>query len=165
MRFLKVFLWFSLLFSTEAFAQAENGTYPRVVRAFASIDNGCWFCGIFGKLFDGVNTISSILSSALREDLIKLLGLAILFFILFKVLKAVISFSEINPKEFLTGLFMPLLKAMFAVIILVNISEFYHYVVNPLTELSIGFATNIQDSSSSFLPQSNLMPSFLTMAL
>lgn len=120
--------------------------FNKIMRAFSSIDNGCWFCGIFEKLFNAVNAFAAAISNNMADAFIKLLSIFLLFYILFKVLKAVISFGEINPKEFLTDLFMPLLKTAIAIIVLYNMSFFYEKVVSPLAELSIGFSINMQET-------------------
>ena len=136
-----------------SFFEDDKSSFNKIFSFFTSSNEGCWFCPVFRALFDAINTISTTLYNSLQSDMIRLLGLGLLFFILFKVLKAVMSFSEINPKEFFMGLFMPLIKAMMALVVLANITSFYHYVVNPLTELSIGFASIINSNQTTILSQ------------
>ena len=126
----------------------DEGSYPKILEKFTSINNGCWFCSLFDELFKSINSLTSRLSDVLTQDGLRLLGLGLGFYILFKVLKAVISFGEINPKEFFTDLFMPVLKCLVAVAVLANLGSFYGQIVNPLAELSIGFATEIQSKGS-----------------
>lgn len=133
----------------------DGGTFCKIRDAFTSIDNGCLFCSIFSKLFDAINTFAYSISSGLADTFIKLLSLLLLFYILFKVLQAVFSFSEIDPKKFLTDLFMPVIKAIIAIIVLMDIngkfggsSVFYNQIISPLTELSIGFSNEIQKTDT-----------------
>lgn len=125
-------------------------SFVKIHNALVSNNNGCLFCPIFEKLFNAVNTFATSIAKRLTDVFIKLLSLGLLFFILFKVLKAVFSFSEIDPKQFFTDLFMPIIKAMIAVIILLDISgyfgssTFYNKVVTPLVQLSVGFSNEIQ---------------------
>ena len=127
----------------------EDGKFTKVMNAFQSIDGGCWFCKIFTTLFVAINNITAALVDVLTRDCLKLLGLGLGFYILFKVLKAVISFGEIDPKQFFTDLFMPVLKCLVAVAVLANLSNFYEQIVNPLAGLSIGFATEITSAGRS----------------
>ena len=127
----------------------ENGTFTKVMNAFQSINGGCWFCSIFATLFTAINNLATLLYSTLATDCARLLELGMLFYILFKVLKALISFGEIDPKQFFTELFIPIVKGMVALIVVLNLSSFYGKVVNPLAELSIGFATEISSSGQS----------------
>ena len=126
----------------------DEGSYPKILEKFTSINNGCWFCSLFDELFKAINSLTTSLSNILVEDCTKLLGLGLGFYILFKVLKAVISFGEIDPKQFFTDLFMPVLKCLVAVAVLANLGNFYKQIVNPLAELSVGFATEIQSKGS-----------------
>ncbi len=133
------------------YSEEGGGIYNKILSAFKGDNNGCWFCPVFTTLFNTINTITTAISTTLRDDFIKLLSLGILFYILFKVLKAVISFGEINPSEFFKDLFIPVVKATLAVLLLYNLGSLYHYAVNPLTELSIGFATNIGSTTGDIL--------------
>lgn len=136
-------------------APDENGSYPAISKSFQGDNRGCWFCGVFETLFDATNTLATTLTiqqsptgnePVLTKDAKALLYLGLLFYILFKVLKAVISFGEIDGKQFFTDLFMPILKCLMAMVVLLNLSSFYSQIVNPLAELSIGFATEIQSN-------------------
>ena len=127
---------------------AENGTFPKILEDFQSINEGCWFCPIFNKLFEAINKLATSLKDTLTDYGLYLLGLGFLFYILFKVLKVVISFGETNPKEFFTDLLMPILKCVIAGAVLANLGSFYKHVVNPLLLLSIGFATEISSAGA-----------------
>ncbi|MGN0919968.1 MAG: hypothetical protein ACI4OR_04360 [Alphaproteobacteria bacterium] len=126
----------------------DNGSFVKVMESFTSINEGCWFCDIFTTLFNAINTITASLSDTLIADGKLLLGLGLSFYILFKVLKAVVSFGATSPKEFFTELFMPVLKCLVAMAVLYNLGSFYAQVVNPLTALSIGFSTEILSTDS-----------------
>lgn len=126
----------------------EGGSFARILRSFRGENSGCWFCSLFNELFNTINSLTRGLSGVLTQDGLRLLWLGLSFYILFKVLKAVISFGEINPKEFFTDLFMPVLKCLVAVAILANLGNFYTRIVNPLAGLSIGFSTEISSSNN-----------------
>ena len=122
-------------------------TAERVMMAFTNINNGCWFCKIHRILLQTINDFTAQLSEPLSRYAIALLALGLGFFILLKILKALFSFGEIDPKQFLTELFKPFVMTILAIIVIMNLSSFYEYIVTPLTKLSIGFATEINETS------------------
>ena len=147
-RFIRLGMFFSCLLAP-LIAMADDGTYVKIINAFRGDDAGCWFCPIFSKLFDAINDIANSLQTVLSERGKELLALGLLFYLLFKVLKAVISFGAINPKEFFTDLLMQILKCLVVVAVLTNLPSFYKSVVNPMAVVSISFSTEISKHTGS----------------
>ena len=126
----------------------SSTSFVDVMDAFTLIGNGCWFCGIHRFLLQAINDFSARLSGAISGYAIGLLALGFAFFILFKVLQAFVSFGEIEPKKFLTELFKPFVMTILAIIVIINLSSFYEYVVTPLTKISVAFSDIIYTSSN-----------------
>ncbi len=151
--FFLTFLFFSFTSwadSVEDFYLNRDGyTYMKTIINFSSYENGCWFCPLFRTLFTAMNTFAREIELNLIDVLTKFLILGFLFYLLFKVLQSFLSFGAINPKEFLTGLFVPFLKLMSVVLILYwGMPAVYRYIVNPLAELSIGFALEVNGTTT-----------------
>ena len=54
---------------------AETGTYVKVINLFSSVFDGCWFCGVFKTLFTAMDQMAYTISTNMKDQFIKLLGI------------------------------------------------------------------------------------------
>lgn len=131
----------------------ENGIiqlsfYEVTKRRFLSFGNGCWTCPVFEVLLVALDKMASKSIHALARGFLGLMGVGILFFLLFKVGQMMIQIQHLqNVPTFLEEIFKPLLRAMIATILLLgtliggggeNPSPLiYHYFLNPALDIAL----------------------------
>lgn len=78
----------------------------------------CWFCPIFTTMYDAINKLATDTFTSLAKAFGGLLGMGILFFLLFKVGKMLVQLQEVDLMQFLNDLFKPLGRAIIAAALL-----------------------------------------------
>ena len=106
-------------------------------------DKGCWFCDIFDVLFNMSNDVSSRLYEPVKNVAIYLVAMGFACYVLFKMITYYISFGAIDPRNFFTELLRPFLYMIFAIILIVNIQQFYTYFITPVTEMTVSFVEQV----------------------
>lgn len=107
------------IFYAEALQNCENpvsepnSTYNQTMKAYQE-DDGCWFCGIFNTIYVAISNLVTKIFDQLAKEFLKLMGVGILFLLLFKVGKMLVSLQEVDVMQFLNDLFRPLGRAIIA---------------------------------------------------
>ena len=119
----------------DAYAGAENG-------------GGCWFCGIFETIFEAINNMVTSLFNSLAKEFIILMGVGILFLLLFKVGKMLVSLQEVDVMQFLNDLFKPLGRAIIATALLsatfaVGSNTIFSILLEPMLDVSLTLGQEI----------------------
>ena len=118
-------------------------TFNETLRDYLSDEDGCWFCDIFDVLFNMSNDVSSRLYEPVKNVAIYLVAMGFACYVLFKMVTYYISFGAIDPRNFFTELLRPFLYMIFAIILIVNIQQFYTYFITPVTEMTVSFAEQV----------------------
>ena len=90
-----------------------NSTYNQTMKAYQE-DDGCWFCGIFNTIYVAISNLVTKIFNQLAKEFLKLMCVGILFLLLFKVGKMLVSLQEVDVMQFLNDLFRPLGRAIIA---------------------------------------------------
>lgn len=146
--FLRIFMCILLIctagFSVTAYAADNAGFYASTVNAFVSGVGGfCWFCPIFGGLFEAMNTLATAVSTKLSHVFLMVMGVGLLFSIAFKVAKMVTQLQPVDLMQFLTDLFKHLGRAIIATALLVSSLSIFTYLVSPILSMSMNLSSII----------------------
>lgn len=105
--------------------------------------NSCWFCGVLGSAFDIMNDIVSQLCAGMKNTFLTLLGLGLLFWLLFRVGKVVIDITPQVDEGLVWDVVKQVMRVIVAVILINFYFSFFDYIVSPLLRLSIGLGNQI----------------------
>ncbi|MBR5130437.1 MAG: RHS repeat protein [Alphaproteobacteria bacterium] len=130
------------VFSFEAMADAPS-FYDTIQDLGAEF---CWFCPIFGSLFDAMNTIATTITTEMADTFIALMGVALLFSIGFKVAKMLTSLQAVDLMQFLTDMFRHLGRAIIAFCLLYFSLSIFTYLVSPVLTMSLSLSTTILET-------------------
>ncbi len=103
--------------------------------------NSCWFCGVFGDAFDIMNDIVTQSCSTLKPVFLTMLGLGLMFWLLFNVGKKVIDFSGESP--IIVDIFKQVLRVVVASLMITFYFNVFAYAINPMLEFGIGLGNQI----------------------
>ena len=131
-------LFFCILCTTNAMA---NVSFVRTVTEFGK--EFCWFCPIFGSLFDAMNKIATQITTNLSEIFLAIMGTALLFSIGFKTAKMLTSLQAVDLMQYLTDLFRHLGRAIIASALLWTSLSVFTYIVSPFLTMSLTLSTSI----------------------
>ena len=131
-------LFFCILCTTNAMA---NVSFVRTVTEFGK--EFCWFCPIFGSLFDAMNKIATSVTTNLSEIFLAIMGTALLFSIGFKTAKMLTSLQAVDLMQYLTDLFRHLGRAIIASALLWTSLSVFTYIVSPFLTMSLTLSTSI----------------------
>ena len=111
----------------------------------------CWFCGIFDTLFSAVNgTVTSVFNT-LGQSFLTLLGIGLLFIILFKVGKMLVQLQEVDVMQFLNDLFKPLGRGIIAMALLLGVTtqsdHVFNMIATPIFEVSTKMGVIVMDTA------------------
>lgn len=118
-------------------------TFERVLSSFTSLSQGSWFSPVFTAIFNATNALTAKLNTNLARSVVKILYLLMMFYILFTVMKAVVSFSPIEPSKLISELFFPLGRCLLAVWAISNWQVVFDEIITPLLKLGIVFGNEI----------------------
>lgn len=141
-----------------------SSLFIQTMDAYASAENGggCWFCGIFETIFEAINNMVTSLFNSLAKEFITLMGVGILFLLLFKVGKMLVSLQEVDVMQFLNDLFRPLGRAIIATALLMatfaaGSNTIFSILLEPMLDVSLTLGQEIlvttlkgADSSTAF---------------
>ena len=122
-------------------------------------NGGCWFCSTFASLLTAINKLATTIFKELSNLFMILLGLGLLFIILFKVGKMLIQLQEVNLMQFLQDLFKPLGRGMIAAALLTTFTttsavvtddNIFSLLITPFLELSLSLSSKIITTILSF---------------
>ena len=115
-------------------------------------NGGCWFCSTFASLLTAINKLATTIFKELSNLFMILLGLGLLFIILFKVGKMLIQLQEVNLMQFLQDLFKPLGRGIIAAALLTTFTtasatvagdNIFSLLITPFLELSLSLSSKI----------------------
>ncbi|MDR2902850.1 MAG: hypothetical protein LBU87_07110 [Lactobacillales bacterium] len=110
--------------------------------------SGCWFCGVFSTIFDAVNQLATYSVENLSASFLVILGIGILFFLVFKVGKMFVQFQNVDLMQFMDELLKPLGRAMIAAALLIFSLSIFEIVVNPFLKMSLDLSEAIFTATS-----------------
>ncbi len=122
-------------------------------------NGGCWFCSTFASLLTAINKLATTIFKELSNLFMILLGLGLLFIILFKVGKMLIQLQEVNLMQFLQDLFKPLGRGIIAAALLTTFTtasatvagdNIFSLLITPFLELSLSLSSKIITTILSF---------------
>ncbi len=113
--------------------------------------DACWYCSMFMQLFEEVNKMATAVFDRLSTSFLALLGVGILFIILFKVGKLVLQFKAVDVMQFLGDLFKPLGRAIIATALLYGVTtqtdNVFSMITSPIFEVSTTIGVEIMDTA------------------
>lgn len=114
-------------------------------------DDGCWFCGIFDTIFVAISRLVTSVFNGLAKQFIILMSIGILFLILFKVGKMLVSLQEVDVMQFLNDLFRPLGRAIIATALLSVTaaagSGIFSILISPVMDVSLTLGQQVQSTA------------------
>lgn len=122
--------------------------FLRNLRFFGGGDQFCWFCKLIAVIYNEGVRAATMFVYKMTDQFLDLLSIGILFFIVFKVGKMVSGFKETGTAAFATELFKPLLRALFAFIILASITYVFEWIVEPFLGITQGLTTTVFSADS-----------------
>lgn len=131
-------LFLCVLCTTNAMA---NVSFVSTITEFGK--EFCWFCPIFGTLFDAMNTIATNITTKMSQTFLAIMGTALLFSIGFKTAKMLTSLQAVDLMQYLTDLFRHLGRAIIASAFLWASLSIFTYIVSPFLTMSLSLSTSI----------------------
>lgn len=136
--------------SFPALAEADSITFKAVILQYTAGNSSfCWFCPVFGGIFDAMNNLSTSVSIKLSNTFLMVMGVGLLFSIAFKVGKMVTQLQAVDLMQFLTDMFKHLGRAIIATALLVSSLSIFTYLVSPVLSMSMGLTSIIMDEGGS----------------
>ena len=109
---------------------------------------GCWFCPLFRKAFETINTITTNLYYNMQEVFVMLLALGGGFWLLWIVLQFLLVLHGPNVGEFITNLFKALGKILIAAWLLYTPAPFlFGIIVDPVVLVATNLSHEIMSAS------------------
>ncbi|MBR4927059.1 MAG: hypothetical protein IKY98_01900, partial [Alphaproteobacteria bacterium] len=105
----------------------------------------CWFCPAMDRLFDAMNKIATFTCTELSKDFLAAMAVGLLFFLAFKIAKAIGSMQPISGGQFIMDLAKPMFKAMVATAFLLSSLSIFSVLISPLLVLSLNLSTIIME--------------------
>lgn len=109
----------------------------------AELANKCPTCELLATIAAAAQSISKGAFEALAEDLIKLLGVALLIYIAYVTLITIASPEAQKISKYLTTLLIQGFKVALTILILQNPSVLYKEVLGPILDGSVDFSTSL----------------------
>lgn len=109
-------------------------------------ENSCWFCGVFGTIFDILNEVISTVCYTMKPVLLTLLGVLFLFWLLFRVGKVVLDISGSADGAMIPDILKQLMKVIVASLLIVFYLDVFDFLLSPVLEMGIGFGNKISSS-------------------
>lgn len=131
-------LFLCILCATNAIAKVS---FTETVNEYG--EKFCWFCPIFGTLFDAMNTIATEISKRMSQTFLALMGVALLFSIGFKTARMLTSLQAVDIMQYLTDMFRHLGRAIIGAAFLWMSLSVFTYIVSPVLTMSLSLSTSI----------------------
>ena len=131
-----------------------NSAFAQTMQQYTKEDtHACWYCGMFMTLFNAVDKMATTIFDTLSTSFLALLGVGILFLILFKVGKMVLQFQAVDVMQFLGDLFKPLGRAIIATALLYGVTSqtdnVFSMITSPVFEVSAKMGVAVMDTALS----------------
>ncbi|MCK5296412.1 MAG: hypothetical protein KAJ75_05950 [Alphaproteobacteria bacterium] len=152
----RIFLSVVAFFVTTLPAFASKSV-PEVIADYAP----CWFCPIFDVVFRAVGTYSYRAYISVNEDALMLLTVGLLLWFSRKSMDVIGSVAEFDAADFWKQITARMFAGVIAAALLMaSASEVYGYVMSPMIQGAVGFASAIIGGSCdggglSFTPMAN----------
>ncbi len=121
----------------------QLGIGAALLTMFVASDRGCWFCGLYEELFKTMNSLSGMVANEMSDDFLILLGVGVLFYLVFKIGSTVVKLQEVDLMQFLGDLFKHLGRAIIAAAFLMGSVEMYQYLISPFLAYSLALTNMI----------------------
>lgn len=121
----------------------QLGIGAALLTMFIASDGGCWFCKVYQELFNTMNALSGMISSKMSDDFLILLGVGVLFYLVFKIGSTVVKLQEVDLMQFIGDLFKHLGRAIIAAAFLLGSVEMYQYLISPFLAYSLALTNMI----------------------
>lgn len=155
-KFFFLFFLFFFIFFFPILSYASGGTtdyniFNKIVTNIShfsselGIPGFCWSCPIFKKIFLAINILVNHITGNLKEMLIPLTGIILLFLIAFKVLTNVSNVINISGAGFLENLTQTILKFIVIFLLLSSMNTLYQYILEPILRISLSIANRFQE--------------------
>ena len=112
----------------------------------------CWFCDVFKTIYKAINTLATNIFNKMAKAFLNLMGVGILFLILFKVGRMLVQLQDVDLMQFLNDLFRPLGRAIIAtamltVLVASNSQTVFYIVTNPILDVSLKLGGSILETT------------------
>ncbi len=97
----------------------------------------CWFCSVYTSLFDAMNTIARTTMVELKTPILGIFGVGLLLWIPLHVSKTLTQLQEVDAMQFLQEIMKRFGRALIAVVLIAAGTPVFHYVLNPILELTM----------------------------
>ncbi|MBR6412796.1 MAG: hypothetical protein IKS41_06540 [Alphaproteobacteria bacterium] len=127
----------------------DPAIFPTTIEGYLKeYSDACWFCDVFKTLYDAINKLVKTLFNDLAQSFLNLMGLGVLFLLLFKVGKMLVQLQDVDIRQFLNDLFKPLGRAIIATALLtVSVAasnqNIFYILTNPFIEASLRISEQI----------------------
>ncbi len=140
------------------FSDPPPSFYTSAMQKYAG-NKACWFCPIFQIVFIAIGQVSEAITVELSWKFVQLMGVMLLFIILFKVGKLLLQLQPQQAVNFLDDFFKPVGAVMIASsLLLVGMPDqvdetakggtnVYSYVLIPMMEASLALSDTIVEST------------------
>ena len=150
-KWLRVFIFLSVvcLCIGASHSVLADSTFQMTIRNYMEeYDGACWFCGVFQSIYDAINTLATNTFNNMAKWFLGLMGIGILFLLLFKVGKMLVQLQDVDVRQFLNDLFKPLGRAIIATALLgvtvaAGSETIFHLLTNPMMTISLGMSEKI----------------------
>ncbi len=105
----------------------------------------CWFCPAMDRLFNAMNNIATYTCTQLSKVFLAAMAVGLLFFLAFKIAKAIGSMQPISGGQFIMDLAKPMFKAIVATAFLLSSLSIFSVLISPLLVLSLNLSTIIME--------------------
>ncbi|MDY6408150.1 MAG: type IV secretion system protein [Pseudomonadota bacterium] len=142
----------ALCLSWDAAAE-EVKIFPTTINNYMKEhEDACFFCPVFEGIYDAINTLVKTLYNNLGKWFLGLMGVGILFLLIFKVGKMLVQLQDVDLMQFLNDLFKPLGRAIIAtallgVTVMANQETIFYLLTNPFMTVSMQIGEEILDTS------------------
>ncbi|MDD3669012.1 MAG: hypothetical protein PHX68_01820 [Alphaproteobacteria bacterium] len=147
-----VLLCIALFFS--AAAGAQDAKFQETLNDYFGATDGssiCWFCPVFQAILLSVNSLTKYTVTGLSGPLLVLLSVGLLFFLVFKIGKFLVSFQAVDIGALIPELTGPLGRGIIASILLFEGGKYmivvFASLLNPILDIGMDLSTRILQST------------------
>ena len=142
----------------------QIGIAAGLMGLFLASSQGCWFCDLYSELFDTMNSLAGMVAKGLNHDFLVLLGVGMLFYLVFKIGSTVVKLQEVDLMQFLGELFKHMGRAIIAAAFLMGSIEMYKYFVSPFLAYALALTNAIVTEGKSSI-DTGMIQGFLDDAM
>ena len=119
----------------------ESSAFERRLASYT--EDSCWFCDVFSNAFDIMNDIVTEMCASLQSTFLTLLGLGLLFWLLFRVGKVVINITSDPDAGLVRDVVMEVMRVSIASLLIIFYFNVFDYAISPLLQFGIGLGNRI----------------------